>query len=105
MPWSLIFRRFNKDACFGSRSTISTFLMLLHNNGIILMVLWVEGAFIVPPCPIFIIYYAKGKYIYSFSTACDLCELLFSTNQKGTKQESANTFFFSFSFLQSKQSA
>jgi len=25
------------------------------------MVLWVVGAFIVPPCPIIIIYYAKGK--------------------------------------------
>jgi hypothetical protein len=61
MPWPLILKRFNKDACFGNRSTISTFLMLLHNNGIILMVLWVAGAFIVPPCPIIIIYYAKGK--------------------------------------------
>jgi len=53
--------KFNKDACFGNHSTISTFLMLLHNNGIILMVLWVAGAFIVPPCPIIIIYYDKGK--------------------------------------------
>jgi hypothetical protein len=57
----LILKRFNKDACFSSRFTISIFLMLLHNNGIILMVLWVVGIFIVPPCPIIIIYHAKGK--------------------------------------------
>jgi len=36
--------------------------------------------------------------IYSFSMPLDLCGLLFSTNQKGAKQENANKIFFGFAF-------
>jgi uncharacterized membrane protein SpoIIM required for sporulation len=37
------------------------FIIILHNNGIIFMFLSATSTFIIPPCPIIIIYYVKGK--------------------------------------------